>query len=422
LEKLNFQGRRLNSFSLEKPIYAVSKGQAEDISSEMLFLAMGDEILRYDSSKNIFTRISALPAEDVYVSKGGDFLHVEGGGRYSVFSYPAMKLFYSENAEGKFIYNSGGNAVNFSDSMIKFLDFKQKKITGRIVILNDAIGFISANFDYYGNEQFRQAVLNGLISGINSYLLKDKQPDAKLACGGFSGFFGDLPKSAAPTSTPQTPKPQAPQAPSQPVQPVPPPVSAGSGQFAAPSPTAPIIPPSAAATDNSTTLTLTTPPMSSEPPRPAPPLFDTIPIPVLAPGNTIPDWVMRPSALPEFSAVKSGKLPAAALKESKIKIRDDVARAVMKNMLEIEIVKNLPTDEVKKRFLWMVGGRTAQLASDYTVQSDIWVSKENIYYVWGHISAETVNQIYDPIFQEEMSLLNTYGSEGYLNRPPLKWE
>jgi hypothetical protein len=417
LEKLNYQGRRLNSFSLDKPIYEISTGRSGDISSELLFLAMGDEILRYDSSKSIFARISALPAVAARISKNADYLHITGGGRYSIFSYPAMKLFYSENMGGKFLFSPNGNTINFSDSIITFFNFKQKKVVGRIIVLNDAVGFISANLDYYGNEQFRQAVSVGLINGLNPYLLRDKQPDAKLACGGLSSFLTEVSKPAAPVPQ-QTAKPQPPKTPLQPAVAAPTVITVDQ----------PIVVPvtsSPTLSDNSTavSLPLEQPSAASPtPPQPTLPIFDSIPTPVLAPGNAIPDWVMRPATLPEFSAVKSGKLAAEALKESKVKIRDDVARAVMKNMLEIEIVKNLPTDEVKKRFLWMVGGRTAQLAADYAVQTDLWVSKENIYYVWGHISTDTVNQIYDPIFQEEMNLLNTYGSVGYLNRPILKWE
>jgi hypothetical protein len=375
---------------------------------------MGDGVVRHDPSKNIFTRISTLPAEDVGISKDGTSLHVNGGGRYSIFSYPAMKLSYSDDAEGKFLFLPNGNALNFSKDSLKFYNFKDKKVAGRIVIINDAVGFISSNLDYFGNELFRQAVANGLVAGINSYLLKDKSPDAKLACGGFSNILTGFSKPTAPAAPQAAAKPKNPQ-----LSQVP--------QTSQPSPPqAPAQPQTTAAlsADNSTVVSLPTPVVTAEPPPQMPnlPVFENIPAPVFAPGSTIPDWVMRPGDLPEFSAVKSGKQASDALKESKLKIRDDVARAVMKNMLEIEIVKNLPTDEVKKRFLWMVGGRTAQLASEYAVQSDLWLSKDNIYYVWGHISTETVNQIYDPIFQEEMNLLNTYGSTGYLNRPPLKWE
>ncbi|MDR2401666.1 MAG: hypothetical protein LBD73_08460, partial [Deferribacteraceae bacterium] len=418
LEKLNYQGRRLNSFSLDRPIYAISKGRADDISSELLFLAMGDEVLRYDSAKNIFTRISTLSAADIGISENGKYLHLEGGGRYAVFTYPAMKLFYSENSGGNFLLFPNGSSIHFFGSTIRFFDFKERKAAGRIVILNDAVGFISPNLDYYGNEQFHQAIEGGLIAGVNPYLLKDKQPNAKLACGGISDFQTSVSKPAA-VRPQQTARPQSPQPPVQPTSaavPLP-------GVQATEQPAGSTI----IAADNSSSVSLPLPPAAGTPqiaasPPPVQPLLESIAPPVLAPGSAIPDWVMRPASLPEFSSVKSGKLPADALKEGRIKIRDDVARAVMKNMLEIEIVKNLPNDEIKKRFLWMVGGRTAQLASEYAVQTDLWVSKENVYYVWGHISTETVNQIYDPIFQEEMNILNTYGNEGYLNRPPLKWE
>jgi hypothetical protein len=408
LEKVSFQGRRLNSFSLDYPIYAISEG------ADGVFLAVGDGVIRYNPDKSIFTRISTLAAMNVEISKNGDYLHVDGGGRYSVFSYPAMRAIYSDNTDGKSLLLPNGSALNFSKDSIKFYNIKQRREVGRIVILNDAVGFISPSLDYFGNELFRQAVANGLISGINSYLLKDKPPNAKEACSGFSGILTAASKPTPP-STVQTAAVKAPQAAQTPQTPQPPQTPAP------PRSNAPNVSSASTDSDPQVSLPLPTPPPAAEPAPPAP-LFEKIPTPVFAPGSAIPDWVMRPADLPEFSAVKSGKSAADALKESRVKIRDDVARAVMKNMLEIEIVKNLPTDEVKKRFLWMVGGRTAQLAAEYVVQSDLWLSKDNIYYVLGYISTETVNQIYDPIFQEEMNLLNTYGNIGYLNRTPLKWE
>jgi hypothetical protein len=131
---------------------------------------------------------------------------------------------------------------------------------------------------------------------------------------------------------------------------------------------------------------------------------------------------MRPNTLQPFSSVKSSTDVQSALKDAKIRIREDVARAVMKNMLEVELVKNISSEDVKKRFLWMVGARTAQLAADYAVQSDLWLSGEGIYYVLVNVNADTVNQIYDPIFQEEMNTLQAYGDTRYLARPVLKWE
>jgi hypothetical protein len=410
LEKLNYQGRVLNVFSLDKPIYAVSKGQPADPASDTLFLAMGDELLRYDSSKDIFTRISTLSSENVQVSKDG-YLHIEGGGRYFIFAYPGMKLIHSENANGRLLLLPNGNSLIFSRDTVNFFDFKRKKSAGKIVILNDAVGFLSPNLDYYGNAQFRQAAANGMITGVAPYLLKEKEPNAKLACDGFSALLTGLSKPAAP-SVQTTVKPETPQVPQTP-------------QATQTTPTPPVSPESPALTAAAEIAAVALPiPRPAEEAQPVipPPVIETIPTPVLAPGSDIPDWVMRPSSLPEFSAVKSGKQQAQALKESKLKVRDDVARAVMKNMLEIEIVKNLPSEDVKKRFLWMVGGRTAQLASEYAVQTDLWTSRENVYYLWAHIDTETVNQIYDPIFQEEMNLFNTYGAEGYLNRTPFKWD
>jgi hypothetical protein len=414
LEKLNYQGRVLNIFSLDKPIYAVSKGQPADPASDTLFLAMGDELLRYDSSKDIFTRISTLSSENVQVSKDG-YLHIEGGGRYSVFAYPGMKLIHSENAKGRLLLLPNGNSLIFSGDTVNFFDFNRKKGVGKIVILNDAVGFLSPNLDYYGNAQFRQAAANGMITGVAPYLLKEKEPNAKLACDGFPGLLTDISKPEVP-SVHTTVKPQTPQAPPTPQEPQAPQTTA----TLTVSPESPAL--TAVASEIAVALPIPRPAEETAPIIPTLPAIETIPTPVLAPGSDIPDWVMRPSSLPEFSAVKSGKQQAQALKESRLKIRDDVARAVMKNMLEIEIVKNLPSEDVKKRFLWMVGGRTAQLASEYAVQTDLWTSRENVYYLWAHIDTEIVNQIYDPIFQEEMNLFNTYGAEGYLNRTPFKWD
>jgi hypothetical protein len=152
------------------------------------------------------------------------------------------------------------------------------------------------------------------------------------------------------------------------------------------------------------------------------PAINIVSAPNLAPGADIPSWVMRPASLPPYSAVRSGRDVATALNEARARIRDDIARNIMRNMLEVELVKNIQSEELKKRFLWMVAGRTAQRAKEYVVQRNLWVSPDGVYYVLAQIDDFSVNQIYEPIFQEEINQLNTYGEDDYMRREPVRWE
>jgi hypothetical protein len=161
-------------------------------------------------------------------------------------------------------------------------------------------------------------------------------------------------------------------------------------------------------------------PTVAAPAAPSVPAASAVQNPTQASGVQIPSWVMNPTSLPSFSTVATGEDDAAALNAGKLKIRDDVARSVMKSMLEDELVIAMD-DEVRKRMLWMVAGRTGQTAADYTMQTGKWISPNRSHYVLAQISEDAVNQIFEPIFKEEADILATQGNAAYMAREVYQW-
>ncbi|MDR0453746.1 MAG: hypothetical protein LBH05_02915 [Deferribacteraceae bacterium] len=417
--KRNMRGGMVNSFALEKPIYSMDM----DYARQILLLAMGNGLLKLDINSTVFTRITSLPTDDIHLSGDGKILSALGGGVFTLYSYPAMKVTRTQNMKGdKFIVLSNGSSITFSENTLSFYDQKKQSPAGKVYILDFGTGFISPELDYYGNEHFRSFIADGKISGVSAFVAENRTPDMK-ACTALKEMVNSIYSPQTPAvAKPDVAKPAAPGTPA----------TAASAETKTPAP----IPKPAPLTPPTNTAPPAPPPSPASADTPAPksatavsgvqppqmPVVKPVATPTLAQGTNIPSWAIRPNSQPAFSAVKSGRDGAKALTECKKKIRDDVARGVMKNMLDIELVKNLESSELKTRFVWQGGARTGQTASEYAMQKDVWVSQEGTYYVLAHIDSKNVDQIYEPIFQEEMKTLKSYGNDAYLKNEPIKWE
>ena len=418
--KRTMLGTVANSFVLDRAIYSMDI----DPHRQILLLAMGDQLLKLDIESTAFTRITSLPTDDIVLSGDGKTLSTLGGGVYTVYSYPAMKAIRTQNLKGnKLVVLPNGGAVTFADNTLNFYDQLKQSQAGRVYILDSGTGFVSPELNYYGNDLFRTAIAGNSVSGVPPYIAESKAPDMNKACSALKEMITLVyPPSAPSVSRPAVNSPATPTTPkSTPVN------TAGTTPIPKSTPLtptaqvqAPSSPPSPASAANTAEPQKT----AAAPVVQAPQMPQVKPVitPTLAQGTDVPLWAIRQNSLPAFSAVKSGKDGAQALNEGKKKIRDDVARTVMKNMLDIELVKNIESDELKKRFLWQVGARTGQIAGDYAMQKDVWVSQDGTYYVLAYIDNKNVDQIYEPIFQEEMKILRSYGDAEYLKNEPVKWE
>ncbi len=417
--KKTFNGMTANSFSTGSPILSL----AVDPLRDTVFIATQKGLVRYEDGKSLFVRISLLPTSDVAISADANTLYTVGSGSYSLFSYPKMQLVHTHNIKGGKLYVlPNGSSITYDNNELSFYDNKVQKSAGKAYFVNDSVGFVSSDMNYYGNDNFKSAVSNGLVRDVPPFLISNRQPDQQAACAPFKEMITsvympqtkNVPAPATPTVNTPAVKPQAQ-------------VSKPSGSAAVNTPAKPSVPSLQPVQSGNTSQAVAqpkTPSVKSPVVNPAAPSLPVVPVvasPIIAPGADIPTWVIKPDNLPRYSAVRSGKDAASGLREAKIKIRDEIARNIMKNMLDVEIVKQLDTDDLKKRFLWMVGGRTAQLGESYVVQTDLWVSKDGIFYVLGQVDSKTVDQLYAPIFQEELSLLQTYGVDNYMQRPPVKW-
>ncbi|MDR2884206.1 MAG: hypothetical protein LBV09_03775 [Deferribacteraceae bacterium] len=419
LAKYNTQGVIQNSFDLGKPIYAL----LIDSPRNALLVAMGDSLLRFDIQSSVFSKITELPSRDMRLAQNGQRLELLGVGRYSSLEYPSLRVIRTQTVGGnKIEILPNGSAISYSGNVLNFYDSVRQSAAGKIYILPNNVGFASHDLQYFGNELFKRAILAGDIPGLPPYVAQDREPNAELACRPMREMLSGVyaPKSptvniSTPVVAPTTATTTAPTKPQGATTAAPAVTTAVA--VATPKPQTAVSVPTTPVTPTPVTPPVTTPAVTA----PELPVIASIAVPNLAPGANIPSWVMRPNSLPAYSAVKSGKDVATALNEAKVKIRDDVARNIMKNMLGVELLKAMQNDELKKRFLWMVAAKSALKTEEYVVQKDLWVSPDGIYYVLGQIDTDSVDQIYEPIFQEEMNQLNTYGMPAYMNREPVKW-
>ena len=418
LEKRNMNGSIANSFELSYPVLSL----AMDAKGGILMIGSTNQLLKMNIREISFSRVSVLPAYDITFSGNMEYLAVIGDKGYSIFSYPDLRTIHADKFAGtKLALMPNGSAVTFNNNILKFFDQYKRRDAGSAYIFGNTVGFVSPDLYYYGSDQFQTILLNGRVAGVPAYVGTDSQPDKLNACRPFKEMASSVYMPDTPTVTqPRMPVAAAPSAPtvSSPAAPLVPTVTRPSG--ATPPATTQVVEPGRP-------TVAATPQMPSMPAQPSIITSPTRPVvpevsrPTPTPGSNIPSWVLNPNALPDYSAVKTGKDTSTALAEGKIKIRDDIARNVMKTMLSVEMVNSIASEEVKKRFLWQVAAKTAQLAADYVIQRDMWVSPQGQYYVQAQVDTNTVNQIYEPIFREEIEQLMTYGDEAYMNRPPVQW-
>ncbi|MDR2869547.1 MAG: hypothetical protein LBV04_03770, partial [Deferribacteraceae bacterium] len=418
LEKRNINGAVVNSFDLERPIQSL----AMDEERGQLLIGAASELLKLDTRQTAVSRVSLLPAYDVNFSGNMQYLAVIGDKGYTIFSYPELKAIYTDKFAGtKLALMPNGSAVTFSNNVLKFFDQLKRRDAGSAYIFSNAIGFVSPDMHYYGNAQFISNIREGRVDGIPSYVADDRQANKQNACKPFKEMVSSVympsvasaaqptrPSAAAPTS-PSTSRPSTAAA-----SPVKPPTSA-----------TPPAKPNTPVTTKPTVAQAQQPASVSTPTvnQPTRPQVPAVTRPTPTPSETnIPSWVLNPNALADYSAVKSGQDSSSALADSRIKIRDDVARNVMKTMLSVDMVNQIASEDVKKRFLWQVAAKTAQLAAGYAIQTDMWTSPQGLAYVLAHVDTDTINQIYEPTFREEMDQLTSYGDEAYMSNEPVKWE
>lgn len=437
LVKRRLSGEEVNSFMLESAV----RSMAIDTGRQVLFIADGRQLIKYDIPTTTFIRTATIQADNILFSSDLSALAVVGAKGYTLFSYPDFKVIQMGSVpNNKFAMMKNGNIVTFNDNVLHFYDSRKNTIAGTIYLMENNVGFVSADLNYFGGDVFRDAILKGLVSNVPAYVAQSRAPEKLKTCAPFFDLLAGLPVGTTSSgggqavtpgrpTTPQINQPDKPQV----TQPITPPVTSPSiPQVISPglpqttTPATPVIPKNISPSSPQVTTMPATPLAPTVNPggviSPAIPAVPSVTKPALAPGADIPSWVMNPGALPAYSSVKSGADASQALNEAKKKIRDDVARDLMRTMLSVEMVKELPNDEIKKRFLWMVAGQTGHKAMQYVMQTDLWVSPQGQYYVLAQVDNDSITQIYEPTFQEEMKQLKTFGEEEYMQREPVKWD